>query len=127
MARDANLAMPDRLSEAMVATASAYFVDVEDPRGFRQAARNLYMNWRAFEARAVLAAGLLTAGFTIEVSPLQIDSPEATPEEALDTRQFRRNWYNVVATIVDMGVAAISSDSPTYDEKLADRVVHQLD
>lgn len=123
-------AMPDALSEAMVATAAGYFISegtkgCESTEEFRQILRNMYESW-PHQARAILTAGLLAAGFTIEVDPLFVDTPDVSPEEALDTRCLMFNSYLVAPTVIDMGLQASTKDHPQYDGGIVKRVVEEL-
>jgi len=118
--------MPDRLSEAMVATASAYFLPatvqgVESAEDFRRTMHRMYRKWPD-EAIGVLAAGMLVAGFEISTDPLLIETPsDPDPEQALDTGLFMFNWYNIAPTLIDMGLQAVSTDSPNFDPDILER------
>ncbi|MGH7194191.1 MAG: hypothetical protein ACREJM_11785 [Candidatus Saccharimonadales bacterium] len=125
--------MPDRLSEAMVATASGYFLSggvngaVENPQDFRRTMRNVCRTYGQDHGRAVIAAGLMAAGFGIELEPLEVTTPECSPEASLTDRVFMMNYYLVAPTIIDMGIEAVSSDGPMYDRIIKDRAVRILE
>lgn len=126
--------MPDKLSEAMVATAAGYFLirdlpgdAAESPQNFRRTMLGVYRLRGHADGRAVLAAGLMAAGFTIELEPLQITTPDVDPETSLTDRVYMMNYYLIAPTIIDMGMEAVVSGSPNYDHEIKNRAMDIFD
>ena len=124
--------MPDALSEAMIATAAGYLVagstrvvGSENALDFRQTFHNFYED-APVDGRAILAAGLRAAEFSIQLDPVLVSPPAATPEEVLDTMLLMENGCLVAPTIIDMGIRAMTEGSAFYDQKITDFAVYEV-
>jgi hypothetical protein len=123
--------VPDEISEAMITAASDYFLSstervVQQQRAFRQDVYEYYYLRPQF-GRALLAAGLLKAGFRISVNPVEIEAPSVdTPEKTLDHELFLANWHNVVPTLIDMGEFAMSDREARYNAGIAQFAAHSI-
>jgi hypothetical protein len=117
---------PDVVSEALVATSAGYYMSrvtgTEALEDYRRTFRALYAN-NPYEARPITMAGLLVAGFGVQFDPLRIDTPPDDPEATLDMGLFMHNDYNLGATIIHMGVNAINSKRPEFNQEIFDFVV----
>lgn len=118
---------PDVLSEAMIATASDYFLGnicgAESSVDFRQTIHNFYSNRTPIEGQMIMAAGLLALGFSVKTEPLTVCAPGVAPDEALPTDLFLHNWYHVSATIIEAGINATTPTKPEYCHDITDRVL----
>jgi hypothetical protein len=122
--------IPDRMSMALVAVPAGFFLGTHGIQGsetvetFHETFHNVRTNWP--DGRMIWAAGLLAAGFTIEVDPLHVDTPSAPLEDSLNWQRFMYNHYTVAPTIIDMGLGATSQNHSAYDETITNFVISHI-
>lgn len=121
----------DEMSEAMVSTASEYFLgrlclDDESEEEFRERTHRFFETFRPGEplaGRMVFAAGLLATGFDYETEPVKVSPPEAEPESVLSPGLLINNHRSVAGALIDMGIATIiHRTSSTYNEDILQRL-----
>jgi len=78
----------------------------DTPEDYVQTMRNAFENLP--QARTVLMTALEKCGFKLSPEEVNVTPPkETTPREAIDFRLFQQTWWNVGATVLDMGIEVV--------------------
>lgn len=122
--------MPN-VPEALAATAAGYFLGGDKPivgseslEAFLETYKNVCNMSPDGSLRWV--AGLLDAGFTVQLDPIIINIPSKNPEEALDQGILMVNSYLVAPTLIDMGYQVTTPASAQYNETITAFVISNI-